>query len=283
MKYLITGFKGQLGFDLVRELEKRNIHDYLALDIDDMDITNSDQVNDVVTKYKPDVIIHCAAWTQVDKAEDELLKCYKVNVLGTKNMADASVKIGTKIIYISTDYVFDGTKEGLYNVDDEPNPKSIYGLTKYLGEKEVERNPKHFITRVSWVFGINGNNFVKTMLKLAETRNELNVVNDQIGSPTYTVDLSKILIDMSETNNYGTYHVTNEEFCSWAEFAEYIFESNDKNIKVNKITSEEYPQKAYRPRNSKMDKEKLVENGFQKLPTWKNAIDRYNIELRERK
>lgn len=282
MKYLITGFKGQLGYDIARELDKREEHDYLALDIDDMDITNAKEVNEVVSKYNPDVIIHCAAWTQVDKAEEEMLKCYKVNVLGTKNMADASIKTGAKIIYISTDYVFDGTKEGIYEPDDIANPKSIYGLTKYLGEEEVRRNPNHFITRVSWVFGINGNNFIKTMLRLAETKTELNVVNDQIGSPTYTVDLSRVLVDMANSNAYGTYHVTNEDYCSWAEFAEYIMSSNNKDMKINGISSEQYPQRAYRPRNSKMSKDKLVENGFQKLPTWKNAVDRYNEELKEK-
>lgn len=283
MKYLITGVKGQLGYDIIRELNKRGENSYLAADVDNMDITDRKQVRDIVLSYKPDVIIHCAAWTQVDKAEDEILKCYKVNVAGTKNLVDASIEIGAKMIYISTDYVFDGTKDGIYEPSDEVNPKSIYGLTKFLGEEETRRNPNHFITRVSWVFGINGNNFIKTMLRLAETRSELNVVNDQIGSPTYTVDLAKILVDMANSEEYGTYHVTNEEYCSWAEFAEYIFSSNGLNIKVNKITSDEYPQKAERPKNSKMSKEKLLIKGFQKLPTWKSAVDRYNIELKERK
>lgn len=283
MKYLITGFKGQLGYDVVRELEKRGYKDYLALDIDDMDITDAKQVNDVVSTYNPDVIVHCAAWTQVDRAEEEILKCYDVNVVGTRNIAQAALGIDAKMIYISTDYVFDGTKDGLYEPEDKPNPKSIYGFTKYLGELETKENPKHFIARVSWVFGINGNNFIKTMLRLSETRRELNVVNDQVGSPTYTVDLAKILVDMSETEEYGTYHVTNEDFCSWAEFAEYIFNSNNIEMKVNKITSDEYPQKAYRPRNSKMEKVKLLEKGFTKLPTWQNAVDRYNIELKEHK
>lgn len=283
MKYLITGFKGQLGYDVVRELEKRGYKDYLALDIDDMDITDAKQVNDVVSTYNPDVIVHCAAWTQVDRAEEEILKCYDVNVVGTRNIAQAALGIDAKMIYISTDYVFDGTKDGLYEPEDKPNPKSIYGFTKYLGELETKENPKHFIARVSWVFGINGNNFIKTMLRLSETRRELNVVNDQVGSPTYTVDLAKILVDMSETEEYGTYHVTNEDFCSWAEFAEYIFNSNNIEMKVNKITSDEYPQKAYRPRNSKMEKVKLLEKGFAKLPTWQNAVDRYNIELKEHK
>ena len=279
MKYLITGFKGQLGYDIVRELKKRNIISYLALDVDDMDITNKDEVDKIVDSFKPDVIIHCAAWTQVDKAEEEMLKCYKVNVLGTKNIAEASIRVGAKIIYMSTDYVFDGTKEGLYEPSDIANPKSIYGLTKYLGEEEVRKNTNHFITRISWVFGINGNNFIITMLKLSETKKELNIVDDQIGSPTYTVDLARILIDMAQTNSYGTYHVTNEGFCSWADFAEYIFETNKIKMKINRVTSEEYPQKAYRPRNSKMDKSKLKQNGFEILPAWEDAADRYNKEL----
>lgn len=288
MKYLITGVKGQLGYDIVRELKKRNETDILAVDVDEMDITDREQVFSVVKEYKPDTIIHCAAWTAVDKAEEEKELCEKVNVLGTKNLADASIEIDAKIIYISTDYVFDGTKEGIYEPTDQVNPKSVYGDTKYRGEEEVRRNPKHYITRVSWVFGINGKNFVRTMLNLSEKLDSLNIVDDQIGSPTYTVDLSKVLVDMAQKENYGTYHVTNEGFCSWAEFAEYIFASNNKTTKVNKVTTEEYleitgTKQAYRPRNSRMSKEKLTENGFEKLPTWQDAIDRYNEELKEEK
>ena len=288
MKYLITGVKGQLGYDIVRELKKRNETDILAVDVDEMDITDREQVFSVVKEYKPDTIIHCAAWTAVDKAEEEKELCEKVNVLGTKNLTDASIEIDAKIIYISTDYVFDGTKEGIYEPTDKVNPKSVYGDTKYRGDEEVRRNPKHYITRVSWVFGINGKNFVRTMLNLSEKLDSLNIVDDQIGSPTYTVDLSKVLVDMAQKDNYGTYHVTNEGFCSWAEFAEYIFTSNNKTTKVNKVTTEKYleitgTQQAYRPRNSRMSKEKLIENGFEKLPTWQDAIDRYNEELKEEK
>ena len=284
MKYLITGFKGQLGYDLTRELDKRGEKDYLAVDIDDMDITNREQVFEVVKNYNPDVIIHCAAWTAVDKAEDMEEVVRKINVEGTKNLTDASMEIGSKIIYMSTDYVFDGEKEGYYTEEDQVNPKSVYGLTKYQGEEEVRRNPKHFITRISWVFGINGNNFIKTMLKLSENRNELNVVSDQVGSPTYTVDLSKVLIDMAQTEQYGTYHVNNDGYCSWAEFADYIF----KSMQVNYVTTEEYleltgTKQAYRPRNSKLSKEKLVEAGFEMLPDWKDATDRYCKELEDKK
>ena len=288
MKYLITGYKGQLGYDLTRELDKRGETDYRALDIDDMDITNRDQVMDVVKEYNPDVIIHCAAWTAVDKAEDMEDKVRLVNVEGTKNLVDASIEVGAKIIYMSTDYVFDGTKDGYYTEEDKVNPKSVYGLTKFEGEEEVRRNPNHFITRISWVFGINGNNFIKTMLKLSENHKELNVVGDQVGSPTYTVDLSKLLIDMSKTDKYGTYHVNNEGYCSWAEFADYIFKSNDLDVKVNHVTTEEYleitgTKQAYRPRNSKLSKEKLVNAGFDMLPSWQDATDRYCRELEEAK
>ena len=259
----------------------------LAIDKEEMDITNKEEVMRVVKEYKPDVIFHCAAWTAVDKAEDMKELVEQVNVIGTKNIVDASIEIGAKVLYMSTDYVFDGKKEGEYEEDDRTNPQSIYGETKFRGEEEVRRNPKHFITRISWVFGINGNNFIKTMLKLAKNHKELNVVNDQIGSPTYTVDLAKLLVEMSYTEKYGTYNATNEEYCSWAEFAEYIFEINNKNVKVNKVTTEEYleitkTKQAYRPKNSKLSKNKLEKMGFEKLPSWKNATQRYCKELNDR-
>lgn len=283
-KYLITGFKGQLGYDIVRELEKRGQTNYLALDVDDMDITDREKVMEVIEGYNPDVIFHCAAWTAVDKAEEQQELCEKINVFGTKNITDASIKVGAKLFYISTDYVFDGTKDGLYEETDEVNPKSIYGKTKFGGEEEVRRNPNHFIVRISWVFGINGNNFIKTMLKLSDNHKELNIVNDQIGSPTYTVDLSRLLVDMSETEKYGTYNATNEEYCSWADFAEYIFQINNKDVKVNRVTTDEYleitgTKQAYRPKNSRLSKEKLVREGFEKLPSWQDATDRYCKEL----
>lgn len=280
-RYLITGCKGQLGYDIVRELNKRGIYDVLALDIDDLDITNKEAVFKLFNDYKPNYVFHCAAWTNVDKAEENIEACQKVNVLGTANLAEASVLVGAKMAYISTDYVFDGTKDGLYEVDDQVNPLSIYGKTKYDGEKEVRTfNPNHFIVRTSWVFGINGHNFVKTMLNLAETKKEVNVVSDQIGSPTYTVDLAKTLVDMMESNKYGTYHANNEGYCNWAEFADYIFKSNNKDVKVNYILTKDYPTKAIRPFNSKLSKKALDENGFDRLPTWQDAIDRYNEELK---
>ena len=285
-KYLITGYKGQLGYDIARELVERGETNILAIDKDEMDITDREQVMSVVKEFNPDVIFHCAAWTAVDKAEEMEDAVNLVNVVGTKNMTDASIEVGAKLVYISTDYVFDGTKEGTYNENDVPNPKSVYGMTKYLGEEEARRNPNHFITRISWVFGVNGNNFIKTMLNLSEKYDSLNVVDDQIGSPTYTVDLAKVLVEMVQTNKYGTYHVNNQGYCSWAEFAKYIMESNGKNTKINFVSTEKYYEGkdmskiAYRPRNSKLDKSKLVENGFEMLPSWEDATDRYCKELK---
>lgn len=288
MKYLITGVSGQLGFDIKRELLAQNVKEenILALTHEEMDITNRETVMDVIVNYKPDVIFHCAAYTAVDKAEENQELAELVNVVGTKNIVDASLKIGAKILYTSTDYVFDGKKEGLYTEEDLVNPQNIYGKTKYLGEEEVKRNPKHFITRISWVFGENGNNFVKTMLKLADKYQELNVVDDQVGSPTYTVDLAKLLVNMAEKDSYGIYHITNEGFCTWAEFAEYIFKINEKKVKVNKVTTEEYlkitgTKQATRPKNSKLDKSKLEENGFTRLPEWQDATERFCLSLKK--
>ncbi len=281
MKYLVTGYKGQLGYDVVRELKKRNIadSDIYPMDINDMDITNRDEVMTKVNEIKPDVIFHNAAWTNVDGAEDMKEACEKVNYLGAKNMADAAKTVGAKIVYISTDYVFDGTKDGMYEIDDKPNPLSVYGKTKYQGEEAVRDYEKHFIVRISWVFGINGKNFIRTMLKLSESRDELNVVADQVGSPTYTVDLAKLLVDMVNTEKYGTYHANNEGFCSWAEFAKYIFDSSNIKMKVNPIPTKDYPQKATRPLNSKLSKKSLDDAGFDRLPDWMDAVNRYKEEL----
>lgn len=282
MRYLITGSKGQLGYDVKRELLKRGVaeNDIFALDIEDFDITEQKQVLNAFYKYKPDYVFHCAAYTNVDKAEEDIYICKNVNILGTENMTIASEKYDAKIIYVSTDYVFDGTKKGLYEIDDKPNPQSVYGATKYGGEEKVKQYPKHFIARTSWVFGINGKNFVKTMLRLAETNDEISVVADQFGSPTYTVDLAKTLVDIMSTEKYGTYHVNNEGYCDWATFAEYIFKSNNKDIKVNHIPTSEYKTKAVRPLNSRLSKKSLDENGFDRLPSWESAIDRYNDELK---
>ena len=287
-KYLITGINGQLGYDIKRGLLNNGIDEenILTPDRNEMDITDKDVVMNLVKSFKPDIIFHCAAWTAVDKAEEIEDIVNKVNVIGTKNITDASIEVGAKIVYMSTDYVFDGTKDGIYTEEDVINPKSVYVNTKYLGEEEVKRNNKHFIIRTSWVFGINGNNFLKTMLKLSETNKELNIVNDQIGSPTYTVDLAKLLINMSFSENYGTYNATNEGYTSWADFAEYIFKINNKDIKINHVSTEEYlnitgTKQAYRPRNSKLSKEKLQEAGFDLLPSWQDATERYCKELKK--
>ena len=281
MKYLVTGYNGQLGYDIVRELKNRGVADsnIFPTDVADMDITDRDAVMEKVTSIKPDVIFHNAAWTNVDGAEDNRELCEKVNYIGAKNMADAAREVGAKIVYISTDYVFDGTKDGMYEVDDKTNPLSVYGLTKFQGEEAVRNYDKHFIVRISWVFGINGKNFIRTMLKLSETRDSLNVVCDQIGSPTYTVDLSRLLVDMVATDKYGTYHANNEGFCSWAEFAKYIFDSSNISMEVNPIPTSSYPQKATRPLNSKLSKKSLDDAGFSRLPSWEDAVLRYKQEL----
>ena len=227
MKILVTGVNGQLGYDVIRELKERGYTNFLGIDINDLDITKKDDVEKFITNYKPDVVIHNAAWTAVDKAEQFKDKVYEVNALGPKYIAEACKKIGAKMMYISTDYVFDGKGDKFFEVDEPKKGLSIYGATKAAGEDFVTSILKEYwIIRISWVFGKNGNNFIKTMIKLAEAgKKELSVVNDQIGSPTYTYDLSKLMCDMIETNKYGIYHATNEGICSWYDFAKYIFGS----------------------------------------------------------
>jgi len=273
MKVLVTGADGQLGYDVVKELNKRNIDCYGAT-IKDFDLTDEKATKGFILDYKPDAVIHCAAYTAVDKAEEEKELCYAVNTLGTRYVAEAVAKLGLKIIYISTDYVFDGTKPEPYEVWDQPNPINHYGYTKYLGEEEVKKlTEKYFIVRTSWVFGENGNNFVKTMLALGKQRSEIRVVSDQIGSPTYTKDLARLLVDMVQTDKYGIYHATNEGYCSWYEFAVEIFKQAGMNVKIIPITSEEYPTKAKRPRNSRLDKSCLDRGGFGRLERWEAALD----------
>ena len=279
MNIVVTGVKGQLGHDVVNELNKRGYTNVLGIDIADLDITNKLDVESFFNKNKPSVIVHCAAYTAVDKAEDNKDLCMTVNVEGTKNLVEIAKKYDSKIVYISTDYVFDGTKPSEYEVSDQPNPKSVYGESKYLGEIETQKHTKHFIVRISWVFGKNGQNFVKTMLRLGKERESLNVVHDQVGSPTYTLDLSRLLVDMIETEKYGTYHATNEEICTWYEFTKEIFKLSNINIPVNPITTDQYPTKAMRPKNSRMSKQSLVNNGFEKLPSWKDALKRYLKEI----
>lgn len=272
MKVLVTGANGQLGHDVVKELKLRNIECYGAKR-KDFDLCNFEQTDKFITAYKPDVVIHCAAYTAVDKAEEEKELCRVVNAGATENIAKVCKKIDAKMMYISTDYVFDGTKDGYYEVNDVPNPINVYGQTKSEGEQAVQKIlDKYFIVRISWVFGDHGNNFVKTMLRLGKERKELSVVDDQIGSPTYTVDLAPLLVDMIKTEKYGIYHATNEGECSWAKFAEEIFKAAGMDVKVNRITSAEYPTKAKRPKNSKMSKDSLVKYGFRALQPWQKSL-----------
>ena len=275
MKILVTGVKGQLGYDVVKVLEERNI-ECLGVDIDDFDITDADATSGYIRKYAPNAVIHCSAYTAVDKAEDELELCRKVNVDGPRNIAAVCKEIGAKMIYISTDYVFPGIGDKPYEADDPTGPLGAYGHTKLDGELAVkEKLSRFFIVRISWVFGINGNNFVKTMLRLGKERKEINVVCDQIGSPTYTADLAPLLCDMVVTEKYGTYHATNEGYCSWAEFTEEIFKLAGYSTKVIPIPTSEYPTKAKRPFNSRMSKKSLDIAEIKRLPSWQDALSRF--------
>lgn len=275
MKVLVTGVKGQLGYDVVLEGERRNL-EMIGTDVDNMDITDAAQVQGFITECQPDAVIHCAAYTAVDAAEDNVELCRKINVDGTRNIAKVCKEMNIPMMYFSTDYVFDGLGESFRKEDDEKAPLNVYGQSKYDGELAVqELVEKHFILRISWVFGLNGNNFIKTMLRVGPQRGEVGVVADQIGSPTYTYDLAKLVIDMIQTEKYGVYHVTNDGICSWYEFACEIFKQAGLDVKVNPLTTAEYPVKATRPFNSRMSKEKLLNAGFEALPDWKDALGRY--------
>lgn len=280
MKVLVTGVKGQLGYDVVKRLNALGIENK-GVDIEDFDLTDESAVLNAVSQYAPDVVVHCAAYTAVDAAEENRDVCYNVNVLGTRNIAYACRELDAKMVYISTDYVFGGQGENFFLPSDKKEPINWYGATKSLGEDEVTRLiKKFFIIRISWVFGKNGKNFVKTMLRLGAEREELTVVGDQIGSPTYTVDLAKLICDMIATDKYGVYHATNEGVCSWAEFTEEIILQAGLKAKVKHILSSDYPSRAARPFNSRMSKDKLSENGFDKLPSWQDALKRYLKELK---
>lgn len=275
MKVLVTGVNGQLGYDVVKELEKKG-HQAVGVDRKEMDLTSTQQIKECIENVNPEAIIHCAAYTAVDKAEEEEELCRRVNAIATKEIAENAKVLDVPMIYISTDYVFDGTKDGEYTEEDIPNPINVYGKTKYEGEVYVqELLNKYYIVRISWVFGKNGNNFIDTMLRLSKDREHLNVINDQVGSPTYTKDLSTLLVDMIESDKYGIYHATNEGYCTWYEFANEIFNVSNANIEVNPIVTSEYPTKAKRPMNSKMNKDKLSINGFIKLREWKDALKDY--------
>lgn len=241
-----------------------------------MDLMNNDAIREFIMNTRPEAIIHCAAYTAVDKAEEEVEVCYQVNAEATKVIAECAKELDITLIYISTDYVFDGTKEGDYVETDLPNPINVYGASKLLGEQYVQQLlEKYYIVRISWVFGENGNNFIKTMRRLGSERDELNIIHDQVGSPTYTADLASLLVDMMETNKYGIYHATNEGTCSWFEFANEIFKQSNIEVKTNPITTDQYPTAAKRPMNSRMSKEKLAQVGFNQLPSWEEAIRRY--------
>lgn len=279
MRVLVTGVSGQLGYDVARVLAQRGI-EYRGTSSKELDITDRAAVEHLMQSYRPDAVIHCAAYTKVDLAEDEPERCWAVNADGTRNLAAACREIGAKMLYISTDYVFPGTGEQFRRTDDPVSPVNTYGRSKLAGELAVQSLLEtYFIVRISWVFGKNGNNFVKTMLRLAETRTELTVVCDQIGSPTYTADLAPLLCDMVQTERYGIYHATNGGTCAWSEFAEAIFELADKQVTVYPIPTSAYPTRAVRPLNSRMSKECLHSNGFQELPEWKNALARYLKEI----
>lgn len=298
MKYFVTGVAGQLGHDVMNELNKRG---YVGVGTDlapeyagiqdgsyvttaeyvSLDITNNYEVQRVIEEVNPDVIVHCAAWTAVDAAEDDdkKAKVRAINVDGTQNIANAAKKIDAKMVYLSTDYVFDGQGTQPWKPDcKDYKPLNVYGQTKLDGELAVANTlDKYFIVRIAWVFGVNGANFIKTMLKLSENHDALTVVSDQIGTPTYTYDLARLLVDMTETDKYGYYHATNEGgYISWADFAKEIFKQAGKDVKVTPVTTAEYGvSKAARPFNSRLDKSKLVEKGFEPLPTWQDALSRY--------
>lgn len=276
MRVLVTGVKGQLGYDVVRELEKRG-HTAVGVDVEEMDITDAMAVDRVISGSMVDAVVHCAAYTAVDAAEDNVGVCRKINADGTENIARVCKKLDIKMIYISTDYVFDGQGSRPWEPDDMvTEPLNMYGFSKYLGEQAVQKYlEKFYIVRIAWVFGINGKNFIKTMLRLGKEKGKVSVVNDQFGSPTYTEDLAVLLADMVETNRYGIYHATNEGFCSWYEFACEIFRQAGMDVEVTPVNSDEFPSKAKRPFNSRMSKEKLVANGYRKLPTWQDATARY--------
>ena len=282
MKVLVTGVKGQLGHDVMNELALRGIEG-IGVDVEEMDITDRTACETVIFREKPDAVIHCAAYTAVDAAEDNLELCRKINAEGTRNIARICKAMDIKMMYISTDYVFNGGGQRPWEPDDHREPLNVYGLTKYEGEIAVEQNvQKYFIVRIAWVFGVNGKNFVKTMLRLGKEKGAVSVVNDQIGSPTYTYDLARLLADMIQTDRYGRYHATNEGLCSWYEFACEIFrQAGMDEVKVTPVDSEGFPAKAKRPSNSRMSKEKLTENGFERLPSWQDALGRYLKALKE--
>ena len=297
MKFFVTGVNGQLGHDVMNELLKRG-HVGIGSDIQDkysgtgdeyvsLDITDKEAVSRVIKEVNPDAVIHCAAWTAVDAAEEEsnLAKVQAINVGGTENIANVCKELNCKMTYISTDYVFNGQGTKPWKPDcKDYAPLNVYGQTKLDGELAVSKTlSKYFIVRIAWVFGLNGNNFIKTMLKVGKSHDKVRVVNDQIGTPTYTYDLARLLVDMNESDKYGYYHATNEGgYISWYDFTKEIYKQAGYSTNVIPVTSEEYGlSKAKRPFNSRLDKSKLIESGFTPLPTWQDALSRYLKELNE--
>lgn len=281
MKILVTGAKGQLGHDVVNEMEKRGLVP-VGVDLEEMDITDKAACDRVITEAGVDAVIHCAAYTAVDAAEDNVDLCRRINGDGTRNVAEVCKKLGIKMMYISTDYVFNGQGTRPWEPDDEREPLNVYGQTKYEGELAVEELVEKFFTvRIAWVFGVNGKNFIKTMLRIGKEKGAATVVDDQIGSPTYTYDLARLLVDMIQTEKYGRYHATNEGLCSWYEFACEIFrQAGMDHVVVTPVPSSQYPaSKAKRPMNSRISKDKLEENGFERLPSWQDAVARYLNEI----
>ncbi len=260
MKVLVTGAKGQLGTDLMHELEKRGIEG-IGVDVQEMDITDAKACRRVIKNSGADAVIHCAAYTAVDAAEDNVDLCRRINGEGTRNVAQACKEADVKLMYISTDYGFDGQGTRPWEPDVE------------------ELSDKYFIVRIAWVFGVAGKNFIKTMLRLGKERGAVSVVDDQIGSPTYTYDLARLLVDMIQTDKYGRYHATNEDLCSWYEFAKEIFRQAGMDVPVTPVSSDQFPAKAARPSNSRLSKEKLSENGFERLPAWQDALGRFLKEI----
>lgn len=279
MKVLVTGSAGQLGHDVLKRLAALNIESK-GVDFQDFDLTDGGAVMAAVRSYAPDAIIHCAAYTAVDRAEQEPEKCAAVNGMGTLNLVRAALAVDAKLLYVSTDYVLSGEGDQPFEVNAPHSARNVYGLTKAQGEEAVRSlMTRFFIVRTAWVFGAHGGNFVKTMLQLGNERSEVRVVDDQIGSPTYTVDLAKLLCEMIVTNKFGVYHATNEGFCSWAEFAGEIMRQGQRRCKVTPIPASQYPTPAKRPANSRLSKTSLDAAGFSRLPAWQDALTRFMAEM----
>lgn len=278
MKVLVTGVAGQLGHDVMMRLADMNIA-AKGVDYQDFDLMDGEAVMNAVRSYGPDAIIHCAAYTAVDRAEQEPEKCAGVNGMGTLNLVRAALAVDAKLLLVSTDYVFSGEGDTPFEVDAPYNPKNVYGVSKVQAEESVRSlMTRYFIVRTAWVFGVNGSNFVKTMLRLGGEKREVNVVADQFGSPTYSKDLAWLLCDMVQTNRFGIYHATNEGFCSWAEFATEIMHQGGRRCKVNPVPTSQYPTPAKRPTNSRLSKACLDKAGFRRLPPWQDALARYLLE-----